>query len=103
MAINLVKHVFQIVGAVLLAMLIYQLLFAWDTSALTVACHAVEYPISHYYYDYGLYPTVHNNDGLSESIALKMGETYRTNNVSILDNDDTDNLSDIATYSTGWK
>lgn len=103
---NMVKHVFQIVGAVLTAMLLYQLFFGVDDNALKFACEKIEEPISFYYYAYSYYPSVHNLDGISRSLNPTH---YVSSNVTMLETSDafdinknTDNSSSIATYSQGW-
>lgn len=103
---SMVKHVFQIVGAVLLAMILYQLFFGVNDSALKYACEKIEEPISFYYYAYSYYPSAHNLDGVTRSLDPTHYESYSTTMLetnSLYGNTkNTDNSSVISTYSQGW-
>lgn len=94
---KVLKGVFWIAGMCLMAMLLYRLFFVGDNSVISTVCRNVELPISQYYYDATLYPSVHCKEGIAES----MGITTR-NGVSNLDTVDIDDSSVVADYSTGW-
>lgn len=100
------KFVFEIVGAVLLAMLLYQLFFGTTNSALRYACESVETPISFYYYQYAYYPSAHNMDGISVSLNPSRIMAYDVTDLQTSSATDqlhnTDNVSSCASYSTGW-
>lgn len=97
---NLVKNVFMIVGAVLLAMLLYVLFFVGDNSALSQACRYIQKPISFSYYMYSYYPNAHSKDGLDNALGA---DTASYDSVSDLASSDTSNSSDVAMYTTGWR
>lgn len=101
-----VKTVFGIVGAVLLAMILFQLFFGVQDSALKYACEKIEEPISFYYYAYSYYPSAHNLDGVTKSLDPTHYTSYsstmlETNSLHASDKN-TDNSSAIANYSQGW-
>ena len=100
-----VASVFYIVGAVLLAMLLYQLFFGTTNSALSFACNSVETPISFYYYEYAYYPSVHSLDGVSQSLGLTINDKVSDLQASSSTDKDTntDNASAKALYSTDWQ
>ncbi len=101
------KFVFEIVGAMLLAMLLYQVFFGKDNSALRYACEQVEKPISFYYYQYSFYPSAHNLDGISISLRPSQIKIFDVTNLDTNSCTDTlhntDNVSSCANYTTGWK
>lgn len=104
---SFVKHTFSIVGAVLLAMLLYQLFFGVDNSAIKFASDAVETPISFYYYAYAFQPSAHILDDITKDFNAT---NYKVSNTAVLHDSygsayldhNTDNTSSIASYSTGW-
>lgn len=92
-----VKNVFTIVAAVLLASLLYIILFVGENSAIATVCGALEKPVAEYYYDVALYPSVHADAGLASSLGVTVyeGSDY-SGNIS------KDNAETEADYSTGW-
>lgn len=93
MSEKFVKSIFWIVGMCLAAMLLYQLFFVGDNSAINQACRMIETPISKAYYDDVLYPSMASNKGVVESLGGSMTITTELQNDYILGGD----------YSTGWK
>ncbi len=69
-SIDLIKGVFITIGMVTLAMILYQLFFGKQNSALYVACYNVEKAVSNYYYAYCFYPSAHMIEGVSNSLGV---------------------------------
>lgn len=94
---SLVKNSFIIVASVLLASLLYIILFVGENSAIAHVCGAIERPVAEYYYDVALYPSVHADEGLAASLGVTV------NNESDFSGDTSkDDAEAEADYSTGW-
>lgn len=88
-----IKGVFWIVGMCLAAMLLYQLFFVGDNSAINYACRMVETPIAEAYYDEVLSPSILSSKGTVESLG---GTVTQSSELA---------LGHISggKHSTGWK
>jgi len=94
----IVKGVFVILISVMLASLLYIVLLSGDNSALRVACRAIERPLSEYYYNFALSPSIHVNSALGTDLGIDT-----KSDISDLSVEDADNASTVSNYSTGWK
>lgn len=97
---GLTKRVFLIIAAVVLAMLLYQVLFGGNTNATTWMCNAARTPMAKYYYELVYKPEVESTSGIASELGYSVDAE-----VTDLDANDVDTFGTPSTdgrYSTGW-
>lgn len=94
---GIVRDVFIVVASMLIAVLLYTLFFVGDNCAMVHICNAIERPVAKYYNDMALYPSVHADEGLAESLGVTFADGNDFDGSA-----SKDNASSASTYSTGW-
>jgi hypothetical protein len=128
---SVVKNVFLLIMGVVVAMILYLVLFgtqglngnslqntytgsikethSWQ-GAIWFMARSVENPISRYYYEYCYLPSMHSNDYVDKALGGTTSsyfgsDTYQSTESNLTGNVDTHNFStdaNITHWSTGW-
>lgn len=95
---TLVRNAFGIVAAMLIAVLLYQVLYGSENSALATMSRAMRTPLSKYYYEYVYVPAQLGTEGVAEQLGYSI-----THGLTDLDSGIPVDTADTASqYSTGW-
>lgn len=95
---KLVSGVFVAIGAMVIASLLYVLLFVGEDCAMRTACRGIDGAMAEAYYTRVQVPTALQKKGVAESLGVQVNE--KTTDLNYFNRD---NSSIRADYSTGWK
>lgn len=97
-----IKHVFLILMAIVIALLLYRVLFVGENSAVRTMCRGIEKPLSRYYYSYTYSPAIRDTEGTASDLGYSIYWT-ETNLASTGSSfGEVDTASSSANYTTGW-
>ena len=103
---GIVKHSFLIIMSMVVAVVLYSVLFFGDNSAIAQASNAMRVPMSNYYYQYVYKPAVDGDSGSDGQGGIVGSLGYQIDDsVTDLEDDynNTDNASEgAADYSVDW-